>query len=83
MRSRSFPLLAGGTYQVTDLLPGPQGSNPREMAVLKARQSDGTPGRTFKLLDQAGGALVQAGNRLFFAAYGRDTGTELWALDAP
>ena len=52
-------------------------------------QSDGTPQGTFQIRDLGtlytpdGWKLVAAGNRLFFAAYDRDTGTELWALDGP
>ena len=47
-------------------------------------QSDGTPAGTFRLRDRiASPELVQAGPRLFFSAYDHDTGTELWAIDAP
>jgi ELWxxDGT repeat protein len=52
-------------------------------------QSDGTPQGTFNLrhLSPPGNSgpvqLVPAGSHLFFPAFDRNTGTELWAIDAP
>lgn len=52
-------------------------------------QSDGTPAGTTAVRDLAfpagsgGQQAVPAGPHLFFPAYDRATGTELWAIDAP
>jgi ELWxxDGT repeat protein len=51
-------------------------------------QTDGTPEGTFPILpetfpgsDGAAGELVRAGLRVFFPAYSREDGVELWAVD--
>ncbi|MFL6196114.1 MAG: ELWxxDGT repeat protein [Thermoanaerobaculia bacterium] len=47
-------------------------------------QTDGTPSGTSLLPGRAvqdGATLVPAGGRLFFPAYDRETGVELWAID--
>jgi ELWxxDGT repeat protein len=51
-------------------------------------QTDGTPEGTFRLLPEtfpgsngAAGELVRAGSRVFFPAFSREAGIELWAVD--
>ncbi len=49
-------------------------------------ESDGTPAGTFRLRPETftgpgAGELVRAGSRVFFPAYGRADGVELWAVD--
>lgn len=48
-------------------------------------ESDGTPEGTFRLLPEIGGTgeLVRAGSRVFFPAYSREDGVELWAVEDP
>jgi hypothetical protein len=44
-------------------------------------ESDGTPEGTFRLLPDSSQELVRAGSCVFFPAYNREHGVELWAVE--
>ncbi|HSF42701.1 MAG TPA: ELWxxDGT repeat protein, partial [Thermoanaerobaculia bacterium] len=80
----------GGTYEVADLVPGPDSSNPENLTSFRGQlyfsagsalwRSDGTTAGTVKVRDIPATALQVVGSRLAFI--GTDSrGSELWASD--